>query len=257
MGFRAETPVRIYVGAGDVYIDGVPIGATQEANQFRINREYVDIPKFNGVKGKVRQTDYVAEEVAQLELNLSELAFDQLSLVLPGLTSAATAAATGGATGALASPVAIGDTTMTVGAGEGADFVPGTWVHVTTGAAGENVLVRSVATDTITVATPFTKAHLAAATVVEQTGSGGTIITSTPGRLGTDDYVGVVELRVPGVDGRFAAFRVYDAVSVDNFEIEVSDETNARYPLTFEGRYNENDPALAPWALELQENASS
>lgn len=257
MGFSSETPVRIYVGAGEVYIDGVPIGATQEANQFRINREYVDIPKFNGVKGKVRTTDYVSEEVAQLEMNLSELAFDQLSLVLPGIESAASAAAAGGGSGALASGVAIGDTTMEVGAGEGATFTPGTWVLVGAGAGSEHVLVRSVATDTITVAIPFAKAHLAADAVVEQTGSGGTIISSRPGRLGSSDYAGVVELRVPGVDGRFASFRVFDAISVDNFEIEVSDETNARYPITFEGRYNENDPALAPWLLELQESAVS
>lgn len=255
MGFRAETPVRIYVGAGEVFIDGVPIGATQEANTFRINREYVDIPKFNGTYGKVRQTDYVQEEVAQLEMNLSELAFDQLSLVLPGLSSAASAAAAGGGSSALAGPVSIGATTFTVGAGDGADFTPGTWVLIGSGAGSEYVLVRSIATDTITVASPFTKAHLAAATAVEQTGSGGTIITSSPGRLGSADYVGVVELRVPGVDGRFASFRVYDAISVESFEIEVSDETNARYPITFEGRYNENDPSLAPWAMELQENA--
>lgn len=257
MGFRSETPVRIYVGAGEVYIDGVPIGATQEANQFRIERTYVDIPKFNGVKGKVRRTDYVQEEVAQLELNLSELAFDQLSLVLPGLESAASGAAAGGGSGALAAPVAIGATTFTVGAGEGATFTPGTWVLIGTGGTGEHVLVRSIATDVITVATPFTKAHLAAATAVEQTGSGGQLISSRPGRLDSEDYVGVVELRVPGVDGRFVSFRVFDAVSVENFEIEVSDETNARYPITFEGRYNENDPALAPWLIELQENAAS
>jgi hypothetical protein len=244
MGFRAETPVRIYVGAGEVYIDGVPIGATQEANQFRVNREYVDIPKFNGVKGKVRQTDYVSEEVAQLELNLSELAFDQMSLVLPGLTSAASAAASGGLSSALEGAVLAGATTITLETGDGADVTPG----------AEHVLARSVVGDVVTLAAPLVAGHADAATVVEQTGSGGTLITSTPGRLGAADYVGIVELRVPGVDGRFAAFRVFDAVSVESFEIEVSDETNARYPLTFEGRYNENDPSLAPWMLELQED---
>jgi hypothetical protein len=257
VGFSSETPVRIYVGAGEVYIDGTPIGATQEANQFRINRSYVDIPKFNGVKGKVRKTDYVSEEVAQLEMNLSELAFDQLSLVLPGIESAASADATGGGVSTLAAGVAIGDDTFDVQAGDGALFTPGTWVLIGTGAGAEHVLVRSIATDTITVAIPFTKVHASADDAIEQTGSGGTIISSRPGRLDSDDYAGVVELRVPGVDGRFASFRVFDAISVDNFEIEVSDETNARYPLTFEGRYNENDPALAPWLLELQETAVS
>lgn len=254
MGFRAETPVRIYVGAGEVYIDGVPIGATQEANQFRINRTYVDIPKFNGVKGKVRQTDYVQEENAQLEMQLSELAFDQLSLVLPGLTSAASAAAAGGLSSTLDGAVLAGATTVTLAVGDGADVVPGTWYEIG-GAGAEHVLARSVAGDVVTLAEPLAAGHADAATFIEQTGSGGTLITSTPGRLGSADYVGVVELRVPGVDGRFVAFRVFDAVSVESFEIEVSDETNTRYPITFEGRYNENDPALAPWLVELQEDA--
>ena len=255
MGFRAETPVRIYVGAGEVYIDGAAIGATQEANQFRINREYVDIPKFNGVKGKVRQTDYVMEEVAQLEMNLSELAFDQLSLVLPGLSSESSAAAAGGGSSTLSGNEAIGSTVLGVASGTG--FTAATWVKIGTGSGAEWVLIESVVSNDLTIATPLTKAHLSGATVVEQTGSGGTIITSVPGRLQPADYSGVVELRVPGIDGRFAAFRVFDAISVESFEIEVSDETNARYPITFEGRFNENDPTIAPWAIELQESAAS
>lgn len=260
MGFRAETPVRIYVGAGEVYIDGVAIGATQEANQFRINRTYVDIPKFNGVKGKVRRTDYVQEEIAQLEMNLSELAFDQLSLVLPGLEAAASGAAAGGLNTTLAADVVAGATTFTLLAGQGVNATPGSWVLVGAGSTAEHVLVASVTGDVVTTSTPFKNAHVGTGAtpeaVVEQTGSGGQLITSRPGRLDSADYVGVVELRVPGVDGRFVAFRVFDAVSVENFEIEVSDETNARYPITFEGRYNENDPSLAPWLIELKENAA-
>lgn len=82
MGVTADTPVNIVIGAGDVYVDGVIVGATMENNVFRVVRTYFQ-PDLNGVPGPLEGTDYIQSETAELEVTLPELSADILELLIP------------------------------------------------------------------------------------------------------------------------------------------------------------------------------
>ena len=61
-----------YIGAGDIYLDAVKIGATRENNVFRIARE-LDAGIMNGIGGKLARTDYyVRRPYPQLEFSFAE-----------------------------------------------------------------------------------------------------------------------------------------------------------------------------------------
>lgn len=82
MGVTADTPVNIVIGAGDVYVDGVIVGATMGNNVFRVVREYFQ-PDLNGVPGPLEKTDYIRSETCELEVTIPELSADVLELLIP------------------------------------------------------------------------------------------------------------------------------------------------------------------------------
>lgn len=87
-----------FIGAGQVYIDTVLIGATMGDNVFRV-MQTVAAPVINGAGGKLARTDYHTElPFAELECTLIDLTDDNLGIMVPGLVSEAGSGADTGAT---------------------------------------------------------------------------------------------------------------------------------------------------------------
>jgi hypothetical protein len=77
-----------YIGAGDIYLDAVRIGATRENNVFRIARE-LDAGIMNGIGGKLARTDYyVRRPYPVLEFSFAEFSPTSFPLIVPGATAA-------------------------------------------------------------------------------------------------------------------------------------------------------------------------
>lgn len=86
MPVTATTAQEIFIGAGDVYIDGVLAGATMGNNVFRVVQQK-GTPELNGVAGPLIGLDYIQSETAELEVTMPELGADKLALAVPGAVS--------------------------------------------------------------------------------------------------------------------------------------------------------------------------
>lgn len=100
---------------------------------------------------------------------------------------------------------------------------------------------------------PTARAHLSGQTTLEQTNEGATTITSGAGttrRLPSTAYHDV-ELRVPGLDGREARFRLSDAIAIDNPEYEASDDPEAPLAprITWQCRWDPAASTVSPWSI--------
>lgn len=117
MPVTASTPSEIFIGAGEVYVDDVAVGATQDNNVFRVVREYFT-PELNGVRGPLSDMDYVQSETAELEVTVPELAADKLALAVPGAVSTVNTSSPNDAAGGGNTTVALnanaGDTNVKV-----------------------------------------------------------------------------------------------------------------------------------------------
>lgn len=82
MGVTASTPANLVVGAGDVYVDDELLGASIDANVFRINRTYYT-PDLNGVKGSLVGTTYIQNSEGVLECAIPEVSSAVLADLWP------------------------------------------------------------------------------------------------------------------------------------------------------------------------------
>ena len=83
MGVTASTPSNLVVGAGNVLKADVDLGASEDANTFKIDRTYFT-PDLNGVPGGLMGTDYIQNEEATLESSLPEISATTLGSLWPG-----------------------------------------------------------------------------------------------------------------------------------------------------------------------------
>jgi len=173
MGVTATSAQELFIGAGDIYIDGVVAGATMENNVFRVTREYF-APKLNGTPGPIKGTDYVQSETAELECTVPELDPTRLGLMIPGsVTTAGSAdgvALGGGGSGTLAADSAIGATNIKVSSVT--NITTGDILQI--GAAGAHEFRKVVTVGTtgaggtgIDLDVALTKAHLTGDAYVE------------------------------------------------------------------------------------------
>lgn len=114
----------------------------------------------------------------------------------------------------------------------------------TTGAGGTGV----------SFAVPTSRGHRSGDPTVEQTNEGSTLITSGAGlarRIPSSAYH-KVELRVPGLDGREARFRLTKAIMNDNPEFEATDDATAPLAprIIFQARWDPAASTTSPWAIE-------
>jgi hypothetical protein len=83
MGITASTPTNLVVGAGNVLREDTDLGASQDANVFKIDRKYFT-PELNGVPGGLIATDYVQSEEGSLTTALVEVSPEILASLWPG-----------------------------------------------------------------------------------------------------------------------------------------------------------------------------
>ena len=117
MAVSGSTARNISIGAGNLLIDGVDAGATEADNIFRVMRK-IYTPKLNGVPGFLKGTDYIEDEMAELEVTIPELSTTMLPVQIPGsaivVGDGQGFAGGGGENTTLASPTAIGDVNIKV-----------------------------------------------------------------------------------------------------------------------------------------------
>jgi hypothetical protein len=82
----ADTPTNLVVGAGDVLRGHANIGASIDANVFRIERE-IFTPDLNGIKGALLGTDYISRSEGILETTIPEVSGPVMGYGWPGSTA--------------------------------------------------------------------------------------------------------------------------------------------------------------------------
>lgn len=87
MAVTSSTPANLVIGAGDVFLDGSDVGATQDANTYSIEQEWT-VPDLNGVPGELMHTRYKNSEHARLGVTIAELTASKLLAVYPTGNSA-------------------------------------------------------------------------------------------------------------------------------------------------------------------------
>jgi hypothetical protein len=250
MGITAQSAENIVVGAGDVYIDGVLQGATEEDNVFRITREYFSW-KPNGVRGPVKGADYVIEEIAEMEFTLPEISPYFMGLMVPGSEMVNTAAVTtgGGGSSTLNGAVAAGATSIVITSAT--NFATGDYIKIAGSGITEVRGPITVAGTTFSFDVPLSFDHptLAVVTEVDATGIVDRITSGEDRRLPSTAYH-TYEIRIPGLDGREVRFGITDAIASESPEFTGTDAENMKPRITVQGRYDGAAPQTAPWYID-------
>jgi hypothetical protein len=87
MAVSSSTASNLVIGAGDVFLDGSDVGATQDANSFAVETEWT-VPDLNGVPGELQGIRYKQNETVRLGVTVAELTGAKLVAVLPGWDTA-------------------------------------------------------------------------------------------------------------------------------------------------------------------------
>ena len=87
MAISAQTPANLVVGAGDVRVDNVDVGATADDNEFTVNQEIFEPDNLNGQPGMLVGTQYKRREEAVLACTMPEISAAVLALLWTGSES--------------------------------------------------------------------------------------------------------------------------------------------------------------------------
>lgn len=93
MPVTTDTPTNLVAGAGEVYRNQGPMGASMDANVVRIERELIT-PEINGLKGTLVGTDYVRKSEGILETTIAEISAAAFAYAWPGSSSSGTGTVT-------------------------------------------------------------------------------------------------------------------------------------------------------------------
>lgn len=85
-GITQDTPTNLVIGAGAVYRNQDPFGASMDDNTYRIERELVTA-ELNGIKGNLKGTTYVRRSEGILETSIPEISASVLAATWPGSSS--------------------------------------------------------------------------------------------------------------------------------------------------------------------------
>jgi hypothetical protein len=191
----AQTSKALSIGAGDVYVNGSTVGATEDNSIFRITRTYFS-PNINGTAWKLKGTDYVDNETAELEVTVPELSMAVMSYSTPGgITTAGDAPGIAyNLTTTLAASSAIGDVNVKVAS----VTTVTTGDVIVIGAAGSREYRSVTAVGTIgSGGTGVT--FLGGLTMVHT--SGDACVTTASTTLAADSAIGATNLKVASVAG--------------------------------------------------------
>lgn len=91
MAITVNTPTRMLLDAGDIYINGVNAGATKPTgNSFAVEQE-IYFPELAGAKGGLAGTGKVIKETATLTFTVPEICMANLLNAIPTLASSSDA----------------------------------------------------------------------------------------------------------------------------------------------------------------------
>lgn len=90
MAISSNTPTQMLLDAGDLYINGVDVGATVGQGSFSVEQE-IYFPELNGAIAGIAGTGKVVKETATLQVTIAELTVAKLLTVLPTLASSSDA----------------------------------------------------------------------------------------------------------------------------------------------------------------------
>lgn len=83
MAYTAQTPENIVVGAGNVLVDTVDVGATSGDNGFQINETMFE-PQINGAPGALIGTQYITAQDCVLTAGVPEVDAASVARLWPG-----------------------------------------------------------------------------------------------------------------------------------------------------------------------------
>lgn len=81
-GITASTPGNIIIGAGEIFRDSQPGGATMDDNEFRVEQDRF-VPALNGSKWDLVGTSYITKEHAFLEFTSAETDANIFPILVP------------------------------------------------------------------------------------------------------------------------------------------------------------------------------
>jgi hypothetical protein len=262
MAVTATTSEEIAVGAGDVFYKdaaGVwqPVGATMDDNVWRLNQEYF-VPDLNGVIGPLMGTDYLQEEICELEVTLAEVSGAVIALIIPGATTTTETSTLvgGGATGGLDAPITAGQY-LAIKVDSITNLAVGDYIRVGTTPTREIRRVTRVGTigvggTGIDVDFPFMLNHADTETFEEVTGTGASTVTGPTQRRVPSTAYRDWRLDVPGLDGRMTRFFTKNALAMGDKEYSAGDDSVLAPRVTFQARRSGATPAVAAWEIRKE-----
>lgn len=254
MGVGPNTPLNTVIGAGNLLVDGVDVGATSGNGLFRVSQTRPNIP-VNGVVAPLLGMDYTESEVAEMEFGLLEVTAAILGYLIPG-TTATTVAATatgGGWTTTLAAATVLGQQTgikvtaiTSMAVGQYVNFGAGTAVRQLTrvGTAGSGGTG-------VDVSDPLSAAYANGAAITQFVSDGGTQYTSNAqvARRVPTTANHTYEIRVPGLNGRRWVFGVRNALPVQPAEWTLADAAAAVPRMRVQARLDPAALTTSPWYI--------
>lgn len=266
MPLTATTSEELVVGAGEMFIDKlrdgkyVPLGASEDANVYRVTREYF-VPNLNDSVGPIDTTDYIARELAELESTIPEVNAANLALLVPGsVTVVNPATLTGGGLDTTLSAATVPGQYLALKVASVTGMAVGQFFRFGPANARETRTIVRVGTPLvggtgIDLDFPLVLSHAATEQVVQAVNDGSTVISSGPQRrLPTSAYADYA-LFVQGLDGRGTRFRLYNAIMTGSPTWSMADADNAKPRLMLQGR-RKGATATSKAAWDIQRLAS-
>lgn len=260
MGVTASTPANLVIGApGYILIAGADIGATEGNVVYRVTQTLFT-PKLNGLVAPLAETDFVQQEVGQLEVGVPEASAAVLAIVVPGSVSATAGAGVQGSPTYTASTTAAAAT-----AGQSLAIkltsVTALAVGMYLGFAGTSPLIQirqvtrvgtlGAGGTGIDISDPLSAAVASGAAVTQYAGDGNTTVSSgvlTNRRLASATY-GTTEARLWGVNGLRYVFGLLKAINLGPAEFTLADAALMAPKVKFEGRIDPANQSSSPWYI--------
>jgi hypothetical protein len=90
MAISSNTPTRLMLDAGDLFVNSTDVGATKSGGSFVVEQD-IYFPELAGAKGALAGTGTVVKESATLAITLVEITMANLIIAIPTLASASDA----------------------------------------------------------------------------------------------------------------------------------------------------------------------
>lgn len=250
MPFAVNSEDVIFGPPTSLQYNGVELGASEDPAVLNITGERFEM-EFQGAGGPIAGLTRLRKVTATLTAKLNELSIAKLAWALQNLTPTVGTAATtgGGVSTTISADAALGATSIVVTSATGiADSI-----FLKLGDTGETEIVQVdpswTSGTTIPLVTPLVRAHDAGDAVLQVDDAGTTILRQRVGIVPASDHHNLV-MQAVGPDGSPCVVTLFDAINSTDVSMTFGDNESAGTPITFKAYYDEDDPTLAPFAIE-------